>query len=216
VKRSDLTDKMKMNLIAAVGSNQQWNDDIPNTRYATIDLTAPRPPRGIRELDTSRNNFRFPSDYKTLADNQPPLIAKKGHGPWTLILVPGVYSGKAVFDNFIARNQSQYTSYVLTPPGLNGTPARPLPPETATYGDFHWTRRLEQDILLLIGREKLRRPVIVVHGFPGSLAAHELATRHPEALGGIIDIASMPVQFFPSPRTRAGRPRPLPASASNT
>src|SRR6185295_13049297 len=30
VKRTDVTDKLKMNLLAAVGSNQQWNDDVPN------------------------------------------------------------------------------------------------------------------------------------------------------------------------------------------
>src|SRR5260370_28956069 len=80
VKRTDLTDKMKMNLIAAVGSNQQWNDDIPNTRSVALDLAAPRPARGLREIDVSRNNFRFPSDYNALADNQPPSIIKKGHG----------------------------------------------------------------------------------------------------------------------------------------
>jgi pimeloyl-ACP methyl ester carboxylesterase len=198
VKRTDLTDKMKMNLIAAVGSNQQWNDDIPNTRYVTLDLAAPRPARGIREVDTSRNNFRFPADYKPLADSERPLIVKQGHGRETLILIPGVYSGKQAFDGFIARNQSQYKIYELTPPGLGGTAARPLPPETTSYGEFTWTRRLERDILELISREKLNKPVIVAHGFPGSLAAHELAIKHPEALGGIIDIASMPVQFFPS------------------
>jgi pimeloyl-ACP methyl ester carboxylesterase len=200
MKRTDLTDKMKMNFIAAVGSNQQWNDDIPNARSVTVDLSAPRPARGLRELDVSRNNFRFPPDYKTLANNQPPLINKKGRGRETLILIPGVYSGKEVFDGFMARNESQYQFYVVTPPGLNGTAARPLPPEMTSYGELTWTRRLERDILELIRRDKLHKPVIVAHGFPGSLVAHELATQHPEALGGVIDIAGMPVQFIPSPK----------------
>jgi pimeloyl-ACP methyl ester carboxylesterase len=200
VKRTDLTDKMKMNLIAAVGSNEQWNDDIPDTRSVALDLSAPRPARGLREIDTGRNNFRFPADYKTLADNQPPLITRKGQGRETLILIPGVYSGKEVFDGFIARNQSQYKFYVVTPSGLNGTPARPLPPETISYGELTWTRRLERDVLDLIKREKLTKPVIVTHGFPGSLAADEIAVQHPEILGGVIDIAVMPPQFFPSPK----------------
>ena len=200
LKRTDLTDKMKMNLIAAVGSNQQWNDDIPDVRSAVLDLSAPRATRGLRELDMVRNNFQFPSDYKTLADNESPLITKTGRGPEPLILIPGVYSGDHVFDGFIARNESQYKFYLVTPPGLNGTPARPLPPETTSYGDFSWTRRLERDILDLIRREKLKKPVLVAHGFPGSLVADELAVQHPEALGGIIDIAVMPVQSFPSPR----------------
>lgn len=187
-----------MNLIAGVGSNQQWNDDIPNIRSVALDLSAPRPARGLREIDVSRNNLRFASDYKPLADNQRPLITKKGHGRQTLILIPGVYSGNTAFDGFIARNQAQYEFYLVTPPGLNGTPARPLPSETTSYGEFTWTRRLERDILDLIRRETLDKPVIVAHGFPGSLIAHDLAIRHPEALGGVIDIAVMPVQFFPS------------------
>jgi len=148
----------------------------------------------------SGNNFRFPSDYKTLGDHQQPLIIKKGHGREKLILVPGVYSGKEIFDGFMARNQSQYEFYVLTPPGLNGTPARPLPSETTSFGEFSWTRRLERDILDLINREKLNKPILIAHGFPGSLAAEELAVQHPDAVGGIIEIASMPVQSFPSPK----------------
>src|SRR5216684_7765009 len=197
-KRTDLTDKMKMNLIAAVGSNQRWNDDIPNTRSITLDLSAPRPGRGLREIDVSSNNFRFPSDYKTLADDQPPVIVKKGRGRETLILIPGVYSGKESFDGFIARNQSLYKFYVVTPPGLNGTPARPLPPERTSYGEFTWTRGLGRAVLELFSREKLSNPVIIAHGFPGSLVAEELAFQHPDALGGVIEIASMPAMFFPS------------------
>src|SRR5262249_35392544 len=152
VKRTDITDKMKINLIAAVGSNTQWNDDIPDTRFATLDLSAPRPTRRLMELDFSRNNLRFPSDYKTLANNQPPSIVKKGRGRNALILVPGVYSGKEVFDSFVERNQSQFKFYILTPPGLNGTPARQLPPETTSYGEYTWTRQLERDIVDLISR----------------------------------------------------------------
>jgi len=163
-----------------------------------LDLTAPRPNRGIREIDLGRNNFRFAADYKTLPNSRPPQIARKGRGQETLILIPGVYSGSNAFDGFIARNESRYKFFVITPPGLNGTPARPLPPETVSYGELTWTRRLEADLLELIRREKLNRPVIVTHGFPGSLAAHELATQHPEAIGGVIDVAAMPVQFFPS------------------
>src|SRR5713101_4583781 len=198
VKRTDLTEKM--NLIAAVGSNERWNDDIPNTRSVALDLAAPRPARGLREIDVSRNNFRFPSDYKTLADNRPPLTIKKGHGRAKLILIPGVYSGKENFDAFIARNQSLYKFYVVTPPGLDGTPARPLPPETTSYGEFTWTRRLGRDVLELFSREKLSKPVIVAHGFPGSWVAEELAFQYADALGGVIEIASMPVLFFPSPK----------------
>src|SRR5262249_42902796 len=83
-------------------------------------------------------------------------------------------------------------------PGLNGTPARPLPPETTSYGEYTWTRSLERDILDLIKKENLRRPVIVAHGFPGSTAAEDIAVQSPDMLGGVIEIASIAVQFAPS------------------
>ena len=108
-------------------------------------------------------------------------------------------------DGFIARNSKRYEFYVITPPGLNGTPARPLPPETTSYGELTWTRRLERDILDLINRGKLSKPVIVTHGFPGSLAAHELAAQHADTFGGVIDIAAIPLQLFPSPKDPSGR-----------
>ncbi len=205
VKRKDITEKNKVNLIAAVGSNQVWNDDLPNARFSTIDLAAPRPARGLRELDLSHNNFHFSSDYKTLADNKPPQVLKKGTGQHALILIPGVYSGNDVFASFIARNQSRYKFYIVTPPGLDGTPARALPPENTSFGEFTWTRRLERDILDLIKKEKLNKPVLMTHGFPGSIAGDELALRHSDAIGGVIDVAAMPARSFPSPKDPTGK-----------
>lgn len=192
-KRTDLTDQLKMKVIAAVGSNQRWNDDVPNTNSGAIDLSIERPKRGLREIDLGRNNLVFSSDYKTLSENQTPSIIKKGTGPQPVILLPGVYSANEVFDGFMARNQSRYRFYVVIPPGLMGTPARQLPPETVSYSELPWTRHLERDVLKMINREKLRKPIIVAHGFPGSLAANELAALHPEILGGVVDVASFPV-----------------------
>jgi pimeloyl-ACP methyl ester carboxylesterase len=200
IKRTDITDQPKMKLMVAVGSNERWNDDIPNTGSATIDLSAQRPKRGLREIDVSRNNFRFPAEYRTLADNKPPLITKRGRGRQPLILIPGVYSGREAFDGFIARNQSSYKLYLVTPPGLMGTPARPIPAETTSYGDRPWTSQLKRDVLDLIRKEKLQKPIIVAHGFPGSLVAHDIAIEHPEIIGAVIDIAATAVQPFPSPR----------------
>lgn len=204
IKRADLTGVMQMSLTASVGFDQQVHDDVPNGRFMTLDLAAPRPTRGIREIDTSRNNFRLPADYKTLADNQPPSIVKKGDGPQPVVLIPGVYSGEDVFDAFMARNP-QYQFFVVIPPGLNGTPARPLPPETTSYGELTWTRRLVRDVLDLIAKEKLTKPVIIAHGFPGSLVAEDLASRHADVIGGVIQLAAMPPQYSPSPKDPTGK-----------
>jgi pimeloyl-ACP methyl ester carboxylesterase len=198
VKRATVTTGMKMKLIAAVGSEERWNDDIPSMRSATLDLTASRPARGLREIDLSRNNFRLPTGYRVLPGNQPPQVRKQGHGRTTFILIPGVYSGKTVFDRFVADHENEYTFYTITPPGLNGTNARALPSETISYGDLPWTRRLASDVLYLIHKEHLSKPIIMVHGFPGSLAVTEVAFHNPEIVAGIIELASTSVQPYPS------------------
>lgn len=200
VRRTDVTDKMKMSVVAAVGSNQQWNDDIPNGGSATIDLSAEKPSRGLREIDLSRNNLELPAGYKTLPDNKPPLITRKGQGRQTLILVPGLYSGATSFEGFIARNQSRYRFYVVTPPGISGTPARPMPAAGTSFAQMDWTRRLERDILELVRREKIDRPVIVADSYPSTIAAFELGLEHPDKIGGIVLAGTNLVQFFPSPK----------------
>jgi pimeloyl-ACP methyl ester carboxylesterase len=200
IKRTDLTDRMQMNVVAAVGDDQAWNDDIPNARSAAVDLAASRPLRGLREIDVSRNNLRFAADYKTLPTGKPAHVVKAGRGRERLILIPGMYSGGHVFDGFIKRNASRYELYVLTPPGLYGTAARPLPPESTSYGEYTWTRLLEDDILELIDRERLDKPFVVAHGFPGSLAAEKLASQLPQLFAGLVEIASTPVSPAPSLR----------------
>src|SRR5215510_14693089 len=198
VKRTDITDKMAMKLIADVGSKEQWNDDIPNAGSAAIDLTKPTP--GVREIDVSRNNLVLPKEYKTLPDNRPPAITKKGQGKQTLILVPGMYSGNKSFDGFIERNQSQYKFFLLTPPGLNGTPARAMPAADRSFAEMTWTRRLERDILDLIQREKLGKPLIVAERQPAAQAAMELASEHPREIAGVVLVGTNLVQFFASPK----------------
>ena len=108
VKRTDITDKMKFNLIAAVGSNERWNDDVPGTGSTTLDLSAQKPKRGCREIDLSRNNFELPTDYKMLPDDAAPAVVRKGTGSQALILIPGVGSGAKYFDGFVARNELKY------------------------------------------------------------------------------------------------------------
>ena len=197
IKRTDITDKSKMNLLVAVGSKEQWNDEMPNVGSAILDLATAKP--GVREIDVSRNNFR-PVEYETLARDSEPVIKKMGRGKQTLILVPGMYSGNKSFDGFIARNQSQYRMFLITPPGLNGTPTRITPSIGTSFSELTWTRRLEQDILDLIRREKLTKPVILAERQPAAQAAIELAIEHPEKIGGVVLVATNLVQFFPSPK----------------
>lgn len=190
IKRTDLTDKWKMNLIAAVGSNENWNDDLPTTGFMTINLAAERPTRGLREIDLSRNNFELAPSSATISDHEQPLIKKTGRGKKNLILVPGMYSGAHSFDALIERYESQFTLYVVTPPGLNGTPPRRVPTSNVSFGERPWTRRLEQDILQLIREKKMNKPVIVAESHPASIAAMDIALEHPDKIGGLIIVGT--------------------------
>jgi len=55
------------------------------------------------------------------------------------------------------------------------------------------------------GRERLDKPVIVSHGFPGSFVATLIAADYPDAIGGAVEIAAMPVQATPSPADPTGK-----------
>ena len=200
VKRSDITDRLKMKLIAAVGSNEQWNDDMPNTGFATLDLAAERPKQGLREIDLSRNNFESRPNYRTLSDEDSPAVTKIGKGKQAIILVPGMYSSTRSFAGFITENESRYTMYMIVPPGVCETAPRTLPDKGLRLGEQTWTRLLERDILNLIRREKLIRPVIVAERNPGSIAAIELALQHPSDIGGIILAGSGLPPFSASPK----------------
>ena len=200
VKRTDITDKLQMKLVAAVGSNERWNDDIPNVGSASIDLSAEKPKVGLREIDVSRNNLEFPAGYKTLPDDRSPQIKKSGQGKQPLIVVPGMYSGARSFDGFIARNQARYKIYLLTPPGLNGTAARSMPAAGSSFSEMTWTRRLERDILDLIRKQKIKDPVIVAERQPAAQAAIEIAVEHPDQIGGVVLVGTNLVQFFPAPK----------------
>jgi pimeloyl-ACP methyl ester carboxylesterase len=198
VKRTDITDKLKVKLIAAVGANEQWNDDVPNAGFVTIDLATAKP--GLRDIDTSRNNLELPKEHKTLPDNRPPLVTRQGQGSQTLILVPGMYSGAHSFDSFLARNQSQFKMFLLIPAGINGTPARATPASGTSFSEQTWTRNLERDILDLIRREKLRKPLIIAERQPAAQAALELAIEHPDQIAGVVLVGTNLVQSFTSPK----------------
>ena len=111
-----------------------------------------------------------------------------------------MYSGNSSFDSFIARNQTQYKFFLLTPPGINGTPARAMPAAGTSFAELSWTHSLERDVLDLIRKEKLNKPVIVAERQPAAQAALELASENPAQIGGIVLVGTNLVQFFSAPK----------------
>src|SRR5262249_22085644 len=87
-----------------------------------------------------------------------------------------------------------------TPPGINGTAPRAMPSAGTSFGERTWTRRFEQDLLKLIRKEKLVKPIIVAASHPASNAALELAIENPQKVGAVVLAGSQPLQFFASPK----------------
>src|SRR6476646_7476189 len=95
--------------------------------------------------------------------------------------------------------------FLVVPPGINGTPARAMPAAGTSFSEMTWTRRLERDILELVRKEKLIKPVVVAERQPAAQAAIELASEHPAEIGGVVLVGTNLVQFFASPKDPARR-----------
>ena len=75
-----------------------------------------------------------------------------------------------------------------------------MPAAGTSFAELTWTRRLELDILDLIHRENLSKPVIVAERQPAAQAAIELASEHPGQIGGVVLVGTNLVQFFSAPK----------------
>ncbi len=110
----------------------------------------------------------------------PFAVKVSGHGP-PMILIPGLVSSGDVWTTTVEHVQSHYTCHVLTLPGFAGQPpiAAPMLPT------------VREAIATYIAREKLDHPVIVGHSL-GGFVALDLAATHPDAVGPLFIVDSLP------------------------
>lgn len=113
--------------------------------------------------------------------NHPSFSIKvSGHGA-PMILIPGLSSSGETWNNTVAHFQDRYTCYVLTLAGFAGQP--PIQsPLLSTVRD---------DLAAYIEQQHLRKPVIVGHSLGGNIAM-DLAARHPELVGPVVIVDSLP------------------------
>jgi pimeloyl-ACP methyl ester carboxylesterase len=98
-----------------------------------------------------------------------------------MLLIPGLDSAGEVWDSTVAHYKDHYQCHVLTLAGFAGQPAIDTP--------FLLTVR--EDLVAYIREKRLDRPVIVGHSLGGFLALW-LAAEHPELVGKIVIIDSLP------------------------
>ena len=123
-------------------------------------------------------------------------ISQKGPA---LILIPGLACGPWVWDQSVAPLRERYSVYLLTLPGFDGRAPQPgVTLET-----------LQRDLLTLIESRKLAKPVLVGHSLGATLAL-SFATRHSDAISGVVAVDGLPV--FPGTEMMTDR-APMAANA---
>jgi len=135
------------------------------------------------------------------ADALPFGVRVTGHGP-PMILIPGLASSGDVWNTTVAHEQDRFTCHVIELPGFAGRP-RIAAPMLATVRDA---------LAGYIRAHHLDHPVIVGHSL-GGFVALDLARAHPDAVGKLVIVDSLP--FLPGafdPTATVESIRPLAAT----
>jgi N-formylmaleamate deformylase len=100
-----------------------------------------------------------------------------------MILIPGLAASGETWDATVAHLRDRYACHVLTLAGFAGVPP--------VSGPF--LSQVRGDIARYIEEQRLDHPIIVGHSLGGALAL-DLAARHPDRVGPLVIVDSLP--FF--------------------
>jgi N-formylmaleamate deformylase len=130
------------------------------------------------QTDTSGRN----TAGKAKAGQANPSFSVKisGHGA-PMIFIPGLSSSGETWNSTVAHYQDHYTCYVLTVAGFAGQP----PIQTPLLST------VRDDLAAYIEKQHLKKPVIVGHSLGGNIALG-LAARHPDLVGPVVIVDSLP------------------------
>ena len=125
-------------------------------------------------------------------------VAGKGR---PVILIPGLTCPGAVWNETVARYQSQYQCHVVSLAGFGGVaPQQPVP--------AHLLQDTRDQLLAYVKAQKLNRPVVIGHSLGGFLALWMAAT-DPSALGPLEIVDSLPfLSAIQNPAATAETARP--------
>jgi pimeloyl-ACP methyl ester carboxylesterase len=116
-------------------------------------------------------------------DGDPRLFSAEvsGEGP-AMILIPGLASSGAVWDETVAHYREHYTCHVLTLAGFAGAPPS---------GRVPFLEAVRDDLIAYIKDEGLEKPVLVGHSLGGFLSLWVAATE-PGLVGQLVIVDSLP------------------------
>lgn len=112
-------------------------------------------------------------------------VEVRGHGP-DIVLIPGLTSSRAVYEKTATQLEGRFRLHLVQVAGFGGEPA-------GVNASGPVLEPLVEALHAYIGAEKLRRPMVIGHSF-GGLAGLMLADRHPEDVGKLLIVDSLP--FF--------------------
>lgn len=145
--------------------------------------------------DSSLNNLVHPAGYQTAASALG-RVRKVGHGPRSMVLIPGLGFGGDVFDEFMGPREAQFTMYAVTLAGFGGTPAPPMPGPGTSYAALTWTKAAAAAIIELLDRERIGRATLVAHWIGGSQLALRLALDHPDRFDAVVLISGVAKVYY--------------------
>lgn len=108
------------------------------------------------------------------------VVKVTGHGQ-PMILIPGFASSGDTWDSATAHYENRFTCHVLTLSGFAGVP--PI------HGPLLATA--VEDLAAYIKDQHLAKPIIIGHSLGGNVAL-DLAARHPELVGPVVIVDSLP------------------------
>lgn len=109
----------------------------------------------------------------------------RGHGR-PMILIPGFGSSGEVWDGVVAHYQDRFECHVLTLAGFAGV---------SSSGESTVMPLVREQLAAYVAAKHLENPVVVGHSMGGVIAL-SLAAEHPEAVGQLVVVDSLP--FLPA------------------
>lgn len=123
----------------------------------------------------------LPASVFATTDPQPFHVTVAGEGP-AMVLIPGLASAGAVWDETVDYYKAHYTCHVITLAGFGGQE----PIEETPYLPI-----IRNALLQYIADEQLDQPVVVGHSLGGFMALWMAATQ-PDAIGRVVVVDGLP------------------------
>jgi pimeloyl-ACP methyl ester carboxylesterase len=124
-------------------------------------------------------------------------VEVSGHGP-PMILIPGLAASGETWTTTVEHLRDRYTCHVLTLAGFAGVP--PVPPPLLPT--------VKTALARYVVERRMERPVIVGHGFGGSIAL-DVAADRPELVGPLVIVDQLPFAGIMAGLSSAEQARPI-------